>query len=230
MSTCASISSKFGDMYVNDEFTTDKSGCKMLELIGSSFVADAPAIFGEPNKDYIRREIEWYESQSLSVGDIPGDTPAIWNQISDSYGMVNSNYGYLIYSERNGYQYKNVLEKLIRDPDTRQATMVYSRPNIHTDATVRGRSDFICTNAVNYFIRDSKLHAVVQMRSNDVIFGYRNDYAWQKYTLDNLITELRYDDIMVTAGDITWQAASLHIYERHFNYVEEYLRGHARDA
>ena len=221
------IREKFARHYQWQNFKEDKSGCKMLELIGSSFIADAPAIFGEPNEDYIRREIEWYESQSLDVGDIPGETPAIWNQISDAYGIVNSNYGYLIYSERNGYQYKNVLETLRQNPDTRQATMVYNRPSIHTDAYLRGRSDFICTNAVNYFIRNGKLYAVVQMRSNDVIFGYRNDYAWQKYTLDNLVEELRYDSIDVTAGEITWQAASLHIYERHFKYVEEYLARHA---
>ena len=221
-----SIRNQFGSMYVNDEFVTDKSGCRMLELIGSSFIADSPAIFGEPNEDYIRREIEWYESQSLAVEDIPGKTPEIWERISDAYGIINSNYGYLIYSERNGYQYKNVLDTLRARPDTRQATMVYNRPSIHTDATVRGRSDFICTNAVNYFIRDKQLHAVVQMRSNDVIFGYRNDYAWQKYTLDNLVTELNYDGNQYTAGDITWQAASLHIYERHFDYVAEYIQQH----
>ena len=224
------IQHKFANKFQLWDFTVDKSGCRMLELIGSSFTADAPAIFGEPNQDYIDRELEWYESQSLAVCDIPGVTPKIWEDISDAYGMVNSNYGYLIYSERNGYQYANVLQSLKDNPDTRQATMVYNRPSIHTDAHARGRSDFICTNAVNYFIRDNKLHAVVQMRSNDVIFGYRNDYAWQKYTLNNLVEELRFEEIDIQAGTITWQAASLHIYERHFNYVEDYLERHGRDA
>jgi thymidylate synthase len=222
----ASIRNQFAHLYVNDEFTVDKSGCKMLELVGSSFIADAEAIFGEPNRDYISREIEWYESQSLAVDDIPGKTPEIWERISDAYGIINSNYGYLIYSERNGYQYANVLQTLKDNPDSRQATMVYNRPSIHADAYVRGRSDFICTNAVNYFLRNGYLHAVVQMRSNDVIFGYRNDWAWQKYVLDNLCTELRYEGIDVAAGDITWQAASLHIYERHFNYVSDFVHEH----
>ena len=164
------IRTAFAHDFVNNIFVEDKSGCKMLELIGSSFIADTPAIFGEPNEDYIKREIEWYESQSLAVDDIPGKTPAIWESISDAYGIINSNYGYLIYSERNGYQYANVLRTLKENPDTRQATMVYNRPTIHTDAFLRGRSDFICTNAVNYFIRNKRLNAVVQMRSNDVMF------------------------------------------------------------
>ena len=200
----------------------------MLEIIGSSFIADEPAIFGIPNEDYIKREIEWYESQSLAVCDIPGETPQIWNQISDTYGVVNSNYGYLIYSERNGYQYKNVLDTLRNDPGSRQATMVYTRPSIHTDAFLRGRQDFICTNAVNYFLRDNQLHAVVQMRSNDIMFGYRNDYAWQDYTLNNLVTELNYEGNQYIKGTITWQAASLHLYERHFKYVAEYISEYIR--
>ena len=45
----------------------------------------------------------------------------------------------------------------------------------------QGMSDFICTNAVSYMIRDDELISVVQMRSNDVVYGYKNDYAWQKW-------------------------------------------------
>ena len=80
--------------------------------------------------------------------------------------------------------------------------MVINRPSIHADAYTNGRSDFICTNAVITLYGLGRHTRVVQMRSNDVIFGYRNDYAWQKYTLDNLVTELRYEGVDVAAGDI----------------------------
>jgi hypothetical protein len=33
--------------------TIDKTGVKCIELIGASFLASEPAIFGEPNKEYI---------------------------------------------------------------------------------------------------------------------------------------------------------------------------------
>ena len=52
------------------EFVIDKTGCKMIEIIGASFIADEPAIFGTVNEDYVRRELNWYESQSLNVYDI----------------------------------------------------------------------------------------------------------------------------------------------------------------
>ena len=87
-----------------------------------------------------------------------------------------------------------------------------------------GKNDFICTNAVTYYIRDGELHAVVQMRSNDVVFGYKNDYAWQLHVLEELVHDYNscktdtYEE--VKPGDITWQVQNLHVYERHFHLVK----------
>ena len=56
---------------LNDgEFTIDKTGQKTIELFGASFIASAPAIFGEPVKDYIDAEISWYESQSTNINNL----------------------------------------------------------------------------------------------------------------------------------------------------------------
>lgn len=99
--------------------------------------------------------------------------------------------------------------------------MIYQRPSMHEDFCVDGMSDFICTNAVQYLIRGNKVNAVVQMRSNDVIFGYRNDYAWQLHVLQNLVDGINVlGDADYTAGDIIWQVGSLHVYERHFKFVK----------
>ena len=58
------------------------------------------------------------------------------------------------------------------------------------------------------------------MRSNDVIFGYRNDYAWQKYVFLKLRDELYSKNIKLDIGDIIWQVQYLHVYERHFDLVK----------
>tara|TARA_B110000444_G_scaffold97089_1_gene92120 strand:+ start:7951 stop:8697 length:747 start_codon:yes stop_codon:yes gene_type:complete len=214
----------FVDLYVNNDFVTDKTGVKTIELVGSSFIADETAIFGKPNHEYINREIAWYNSQSLSVNDIPGETPAIWQMISSKGGMINSNYGYLVFSEENGNQYRNVLQQLLCDTNSRRAVMIYQRPSMHKDFSVDEMSDFICTNGVQYVIRENEVHAVVQMRSNDVVFGYRNDYAWQKYVLDKLVNDLNIlGEMNYIAGNITWQVGSLHVYERHFSFIESYI-------
>lgn len=187
----------------------------LLEIIGASFIADEQAIFGTVNTEYVAKEIEWYESQSLSVLDIV-DTPKIWLDISDTRGNINSNYGWCIFSEANGSQYANVVRKLQNSKSTRQATMIYNRPTMHVDAIANGMSDFICTNAVTYRCVKGVLHAVVQMRSNDVVYGYKNDFAWQKHVLMLLCEELS-----LRPGYITWQAASLHIYPRHFHLLDK---------
>lgn len=221
MQTIQDIRSYFISALQNEEYVEDKTGVKTLDLVGASFLADAPAIFGTPNEEYISREIEWYESQSLDVEDIPGETPAIWKSISSDDGKINSNYGYLIHNEDNFNQYQKVLRQLLVDRQSRRAVMIYQRPSMHEDFHANGMSDFICTNAVQYLIRGNQVNAVVQMRSNDVIFGYRNDYAWQLHVLQKLVTDInQLGDANYKVGDITWQVGSLHVYERHFKFVK----------
>lgn len=204
----------FKSLLENGDFVIDKTGVKMIEIVGANFIADMPAIFGTPNKEYIAREIEWYESMSLNVNDMKPPVPSIWQQVASESGYINSNYGWCIWSDGNFAQYDHVVAELQNNPNSRRAVMIYTRPEMWYDYDVNGMSDFMCTNAVQYLIRHGALHAVVQMRSNDAVFGYKNDYAWQKYVLDKLADELN-----VPAGDIHWNVGSLHIYERHFDLV-----------
>lgn len=197
-------------------FVTDKTGVKTIEMLGATFEANHPTIFGEVNDDYVERELAWYKSMSLSVNDIPGKTPAIWQQVADENGYINSNYGWAIWHEDNFSQYANVLKELRTNPNSRRAVMIYTRPTMWYDYNFNGMSDFMCTNAVQYMIRDDQLVAIVQMRSNDVVFGYRNDYAWQLHVANQLSDELG----LKTWPKIIWHVGNLHVYERHFDKVK----------
>jgi len=199
----------------NEVFVTDKTGVKTVEILNASFIANEPAIFGTVNQEYVARELDWYTSMSLNVNDIPGGPPAIWKMVATPEGLINSNYGWCIYSKDNGYQYLNVVNQLKANPDSRRATMIYNRPSMHDDYNKDGMSDFMCTNTVQYLVRDGKVNALVYMRSNDAVFGYKNDFAWQKYVLENVC-----EDLDLPIGDIYWNVASLHVYERHFNLIE----------
>jgi thymidylate synthase len=199
-----------------ERFVTDKTGVKTIEMIGATFEADEPTIFGELNEDYIQRELEWYKSMSLYVDDIPGITPAIWKQVASKRGQINSNYGWAIWHKDNHFQYERVLHELMDFPNSRRAVMIYTRPSMWEDYNRDGMSDFMCTNAVQYMIRNGQLNAVVQMRSNDVVFGYRNDYAWQKYVADCLTKDLDLEK----QPKIIWHVGNLHVYERHFDKVK----------
>jgi len=104
---------------INEDFVIAESGVKtdpsnyILEFNGRK----------TPEK-YCKSELEWYDSQSLYVKDIPGKVPKIWENISDKNGKINSNYGWCIYSEENYNQFDNALNELISDKSTRRATMI----------------------------------------------------------------------------------------------------------
>ena len=223
--TVSNIRQFFIDELKDEAFTIDKTGQKTIEMLGASFVADQPAIFGEPSQEYIDKEIAWYESMSTNINDIYGeerDAPAAWKYAADKHGNINSNYGKLVFSEEYYQQFQSAVFELDKNRDTRRSTMVYTRPSIWTEYNKGGMSDFICTNAVTYYIRNDMLHAVVQMRSNDVVFGYKNDYAWQRYMMQKVCN--MYNDINpfdeINPGMLFWQVQNLHVYERHFNLVK----------
>ena len=218
----------FINALAKEDFVMDRSGQKTIELIGASFFADQPAIFGTPNESYIEIEKAWYESQSTNVNWIPEtynrNVPEAWKASANQFGQINSNYGHLIYSDKYHHQYGQVLDELLTNPDGRRASMIYTRPSIWMEYNEDGKNDFICTNAVTYYIRDNYLQSVVQMRSNDVVFGYKNDYAWQLYVLEQMVKD--YNDCAnqgapeLKVGDIIWQVQNLHVYERHFHLVK----------
>ena len=157
----------------------------------------------------------------MYVKDIPGKIPVIWEQISsktNDVGKINSNYGYLIWSKENGSQYENVLKELKSNPDSRRGQMVYTRPSIHTDYNKDGMSDFICCSNTVHFIRNNQLVSTVYFRSNDIRFGYTGDWAFANYVHQSLAK-----DLGIEAGNIIWNAASFHLYERHFNLLDEWI-------
>ena len=220
MTAVRDIRQFFIDELKDEAFTIDKTGAKTIELIGASFIADKPAIFGEVNYDYVQEELDWYESQSTNINDIRDEPPQARKYAANKHGEINSNYGHLIFSDKYYNQYGCVLDELLENPDGRRASMIYNRPSIWMEYNENGKSDFICTNSVTYYIRDNILHSVVQMRSNDVVFGYKNDYAWQRHLMKRLVEDHNcLTENQIEEGHITWQVQNLHVYERHFHLV-----------
>ena len=202
----------------NEDFVIDKTGVKTVEIVNSSFISDDETIFGKMNYDWCERELDWYKSQSLFVEDIKEPIPEIWKSVSSSEGKINSNYGWCIFSQENGYQYINVLKELKKNPNSRRAQMIYTRPSMHYDYNKDGMSDFICCSNTVHFIRNNQLVSTVYFRSNDIRFGYTGDWAFANYVHQSLAK-----DLGIEAGNIIWNAASFHLYERHFNLLDEWI-------
>ena len=194
-------------------------GYKTVELLNSTIefsgsdtgIIDIKGIF-KTSKDYIRREQNWYYSQNVN-NEYISKYAQIWSTACDENGMTNSNYGFLLFSPQNGYQYKNVIQELKRDKYSRRAIAYYTNPFMH----YTGGNDHVCTMYVSYIVREGALNAVVSMRSNDIRFGLIGaDLEWQRHILNKIATEL---DLPV--GKLYWHAVSLHLYERHFDKLKE---------
>lgn len=219
------------EKYKNNDFRfLYNNTVKIVEIQNAHFICDKDYILREPNYDYANREIEWYKKQSLFVDEIPGKTPKIWEDCADNEGKINSNYGWCIWSNENYNQYRNCLMTLVKDTSTRQAVMIYNRPSMYKDANENGRKDFICTFSVQCFLNQSKdsnfkyeLKYIVYMRSNDAVFGFDNDVLWHKFVAEQLAGDLSKKlNCNIKTTPIEWNAGSLHVYERHFKYLDEF--------
>lgn len=194
-----------------------------VELINQTLVFDANECCEihignfKPSLTYVEEEMDWYLSQSLDVSKI-GKTAKIWAQIADENAKINSNYGYLMFSAQNGSQFNNVVKELQAGPkDTRKAVAYYTNPYMH----YLGGNDHICTMYVSYLFRDDKLNAVVSMRSNDIRYGLIGaDLLWQQFMLKKIAGKTARE-----VGNIYWHAASLHLYDRHFNDLDKLFGG-----
>ena len=223
--TTEDIKNELKDLYKNGVFREGKYG-KTVEIQNAHFLADKDWIIREPNYDYAKREIEWYESQSLYVKDIPGNIPKIWQSCADRDGKINSNYGWCILSKENGSQFDYCVKRLLDDKHTREACMIYTRPSMQIDCNTNGMHDFMCTYATQVFLNEVradidvyKLDYIVFMRSCDTVFGYTSDVLWAKHVQSKMVDELNRYNLNVIKGDIIWNAASLHVYERHFKFL-----------
>jgi len=191
-----------------------------IEILNASFIADESSIFGVVNKDYIEKEKKWYLSTKLNINAMEKPIPSIWKNISGCNGEVNSNYGWCVFSHENNNQYLNALIALKLDKNTRQAALIYNRPSMHNDASRCGCNDFMCTYSTQLIIRNNKLHYFVFMRSNDAVFGYKNDKAWHDYIHKKFLYDLLEVYPSLEIGRMHWNAASLHIYPRHFELIK----------
>lgn len=211
-------------------FAKNKTGSTTVELQAITVEVDKPYICREPNYGYVARELEWYKSQSLNVNDIPcpnGESiPTIWKAVATENGFINSNYGWCIYSEENGKQYEHCLNTLVSDPQSRRAMMIYTRPSMQEDYKKDGMADFMCTVSVQCFLNPSDaggyiLKYIVNQRSCDAVFGFDNDMLWHQYVRDELAKDLSSKlNCSIDVENIIAIFGSLHVYERHFKFLE----------
>lgn len=156
---------------------------------------------------YAWGELIWYLSGSNRLKDIQHFSD-VWKNLTDDGETLNSAYGYRIFEKFGFNQWLHIKELLTKDPNSRQAV-------IHIkDASNKPTKDTPCTIALQYHIREGKLHATTYMRSNDIWTGFPYDVF--AFTSLQILLAM---ELGVEIGEYTHIAGSLHLYER--NLVNE---------
>lgn len=215
------------DLLDYPEYETQPRGMKIRECTNVSLVIEKPDLCLYTNERrgsqfrYIAAELLWYFTGRNDLKFIEKYS-AFWRQIANENGTLNSAYGNLIFTSKNEYGYSQwswAIKSLIEDKDTRQALMTFNRPAYQYD----GNRDFICTLNGIFNIRNNRLNLTVNMRSNDAILGTPTDIAFFCLLQQQALIILREYYPELELGTYTHIANSYHIYERHFDLVQNML-------
>ena len=196
--------------YMHNEIITngiDFAGTKALFNIGFTIEDPTNKVITNKernwNEEYAAAEWAWYLSGDPRVtmlGELYGKIPAIWKNMADKNGEVNSNYGY---QWRRNDQLENVINILEHGYDTRQAAIsIYDGKEIN-----KYEFDTPCTYAIQFTVVQGKLYMSVYMRSNDLWYGFCND-QYQFASLQELVAER----LNLPVGTYYHHAHNLHLY------------------
>lgn len=211
----------------NPEYETEPRGLKIKENINTTLIIEDPTQCLYENSrrgsqyKYIAAELLYYFTGRNDLAFIEKYAP-FWRQIANPDGTVNSSYGNLLFTSKNEHGYSQwswALRSLVSDKDTRQALMTFNRPSYQYN----NNKDFICTLNGIFNIRDNKLNLTINMRSNDAILGTATDIAFFCILQQQALKLLKPHYPELEMGTYTHIANSYHIYERHFNLVDEML-------
>ncbi|WP_434389179.1 thymidylate synthase [Melittangium boletus] len=198
-------------------------GSKTLELISAGFSLTRPRQRCITTKE--RRwslplaigEFCWHASGSEELSPLEYYAPR-WREFASANArIVGSAYGKRVFrQERGASQWERVTHLLRVDPESRRAILnIQQSP---AEALDPASKDVACASTLQFLVRDNALHAIVYMRSNDIIWGLPYDVF-----LFTMLQEMLACTLKLELGTYHHVAASLHLYERHFDLAERVL-------
>jgi len=118
-------------------------------------------------------------------------------------------------SDKMADQLKNVHDKLVSDPDTRQAVISIFDPSEDYFPT----KDVPCNNWLHFMIRNCVLDLNIAQRSCDLLWGYSgiDTFSW------SVLLQMMAYWTSAKVGTMTHFISSLHLYEEHWkrvNYID----------
>lgn len=154
----------------------------------------------------------WYRTADAYDKSIINYFPEYKNCIDNNHDYFNSNYGLYAY-KRGGLAF--CIDELIYNYKSRRACFCINNNNI---AMANSEIDKLCTNTIQFFIRDARLEMVVQMRSSNFIKLLPYDAFMFSIFYLYAYKELLGKYELLRTGKIHMQIASLHFYKE--NLIE----------
>lgn len=216
------------DLLHSPEYICSPRGMEIREITDCSLVIEDPTLAMYENErrstqeKYIAAEFLWYFAGRNDLSFIERFAK-FWQNVANEDGTLNSAYGNLIFTKKNEHnisQWEWAYTSLVEDKDTRQAIMHFNMPEHQR----KGNKDFVCTLTGIFQIRENKLNFTINMRSNDAILGTPTDIPFFCVLQIQMLELLKSEYPDLELGTYTHFAHSLHIYERHFELVEEMLK------
>ncbi|HEY7824483.1 MAG TPA: thymidylate synthase [Acidimicrobiia bacterium] len=199
------------DLYLHGTKSSPR-GQQTRELLNHQFTVTYPAsiridLYGR-NLNHAISALEALQLVGqISIPEAVTDRVNAFNNYTDR-GVFHGAYG-----NRISGRLDDLVKLLEHDRDSRQAVLTIY--NSATDLN-RDKRDIPCTIALQYMIRDNKLHARTVMRSNDVWLGLPYDLV-QFITLQSAIAA----HFQIPLGTYTHTVGSMHLYEHNFEQAVE---------
>ena len=215
------------DLMNNPEYETKPRDLLIKENTNVAFVIEDPLSCLYSNKvrssqiKYIAAELLWYFMGRNDV-DFIQKYAKFWKTIQNEDATVNSAYGHLLFNKKNEHghtQYQWAIQSLLKDKDSRQAILHFNLPEHQSFQN----KDFVCTVYGIFQIRNNRLNLTISMRSNDVIWGLPTDIAFFALLQSQAVSHLKKTYPALKIGTYTHIANSFHVYEHHFNIVNEMI-------
>lgn len=191
---------------------------KTLELLNYSSRIDMqyPVITIPERKlshAFMQAEAYWILSGDNRVETIAPHAPSIAKFSDDGETFFGA------YGPRIDEQIMYVINTLVRDPQSRQAVMTIWRQNPPKS------KDIPCTVAVQWFIRNGRLHCVDTMRSSDVWLGWPYDvFNFSALSFMLLLYLRSRHDMDLRLGSLWLNAGSQHLYDRNIDKARVCMR------
>jgi hypothetical protein len=138
-------------------------------------------------------------------------------QFSDDGITLHGAYGHRWRNHFGHDQLLWIVNHLRADPHSRRAVLQMFDPEVDQDWIVGGMKDIPCNTGVYFEIVNGQLNMTVTNRSNDMIWGAYGANVVHMSMLQEFVA----DTLGVDMGHYVQFSNNFHIYERHFDLLEE---------